>query len=116
VHKIWVGYDAFNFEIITGAEPDLRCRRTAGWSCETTPAVIVEIRKIRDGMVKPEAHFCKFNCFSSEDFIRNLNRDRNIDRNYDKEAMRVARKGQYCALEFLDQAEQENIPVHKQKG
>jgi hypothetical protein len=29
--------------------------------------------------------------------------------------MRVARKGQYCALEFLDQAEQEKIPVHKQK-
>jgi hypothetical protein len=28
VHKIWVGYDAFNFEIVTGAEPDLRCRRT----------------------------------------------------------------------------------------
>jgi hypothetical protein len=24
VHKIWVGCDGFNFEIITGAEPDLR--------------------------------------------------------------------------------------------
>ena len=67
-------------------------------------------------MVKREAHFCKFNCISSEDFIRNLNRDHNIDRNYDKEAMRVARIGQDCALEFLDHAEQEKIPVHEQKG
>jgi len=41
-------------------------------------------------MVKPEIHFCKFNCYSSEDFVtHNLHRDRNVDRNYNKEAMRI---------------------------
>ena len=71
--------------------------------------------RIRARILKPETHFCKFNCFSPKILTLNLNRDRNVNRNYDKEAMRIARKGQHCALEFLDQAEQEKIPVHKQK-
>jgi hypothetical protein len=40
-------------------------------------------------MVKPETHFCKSIASPQKILTHNLNRDRKVDRNYNKEAMRI---------------------------